>query len=244
MHPIVFKNITHVYASQPVLDDLSFYFEENLITAVIGRSGGGKSTLLQIINGLIKPTSGEVFVYGERLDYNNINTLRLNIGYSVQGTGLFPHMTANDNIYLPARITKKSRKEVNERIDLLMDLVDLDREFKNKFPYQLSGGEQQRVGLCRAMILNPKIFLLDEAFAALDPTTRNEIHLEFLKLQKFEPRTIVLVTHDLNEALKLGDRIIILEKGKIQQIGTKQDILNKPANQFVIDFINSQKNII
>jgi osmoprotectant transport system ATP-binding protein len=227
-----------------VLNDISFFIEENIITAVIGRSGGGKSTLLQIINGLIKPTSGEVYVYGDKLDYDNINELRLNIGYSVQGTGLFPHMTAYENIFLPARICKRQAIDIEERIDMLMNLVDLPQGYKKKYPYQLSGGEQQRVGLCRAMILNPKIFLLDEAFAALDPTTKNEIHTEFIKLQKFEPRTIVLVTHDLNEALKLGDKIVILEGGVIQQIGIKDDIINKPANQFVTDFINSQKNII
>jgi osmoprotectant transport system ATP-binding protein len=198
--------------------------------------------LLQIINGLIKPTSGSVFVFGNKLDYKNIIDTRLKIGYSVQGTGLFPHMSVYDNIGLLGKIKNMKRHKIERRVDLMMSLVNLPPRFKTKFPFELSGGEQQRVGICRAMVLNPPVFLLDEAFGALDPTTKNEIHKELLHLQEFEPRTIVLVTHDLHEALKLGDNIMILEQGEIQQYDSKDKILNAPANDFVKNFINSQMN--
>jgi len=237
---IKFNNVTHEYQGIKALDNISFELGENKITAIIGKSGSGKSTLLQIINGMIVPTQGEVFVYGEKLNYNKINEIRLKIGYSVQGTGLFPHITVYDNIALLGKITNKLKHDIERRIDLLMSFVSLNPQYKTKYPHQLSGGEQQRVGICRSMILNPQIFLLDEAFGALDPTTRSEIHKEFLKLQEFEPRTIVLVTHDFREALKLADNIMIIENGVIQQFGTKDEIVNKPANDFVSSFVKSQ----
>lgn len=240
MKPIIFNKVSHRYAKAAVLSGLTFEMEENLITAVIGKSGGGKSTLLQIINGLVVPSEGEVFVFGEKLNYNKINKTRLKIGYSVQGTGLFPHMTVFENISLLGKITDVQKEKLQSRTDYLMKLVELPQDFKSKYPYELSGGEQQRTGLCRAMFLNPPVFLLDEAFAALDPSTKNEIHKEFLKIQKAEPRTIVIVSHDLAEAVKLADKIMVLHEGTIQQYGTKDEILNNPANEFVKDFINSQ----
>jgi osmoprotectant transport system ATP-binding protein len=173
LKPITFKKVSHRYLKDFVLKNLTFEIDENIITAVIGKSGGGKSTLIQIINGLVVPTEGEVFVFGEELDYNKINQTRLKIGYSVQGTGLFPHMTVYENISLLGKITDKPKDEISSRVRYLMKLVDLSEEFENNYPYQLSGGQQQRVGLCRAMMLNPPVFLLDEAFAALDPTTKN-----------------------------------------------------------------------
>ena len=242
MNPIIFKNITHSFDKVSVISNFSIEIEENFITSIIGKSGAGKSTLLQMINGLILPDSGDVLIFGEKINYDNIQELRLNIGYSVQGTCLFPHMNVYDNISLPAKIKKNDDVQIKMRIELLMELVGLPGDFKKKFPYQLSGGEQQRVGLCRAMLLNPKIFLLDEAFGALDSITRHEIHKELLKLQKFEPRTIVMVTHDLQEALYLSDKILILDKGITQQYGNKNEILNNPKNNFVKDFVNSVLN--
>jgi osmoprotectant transport system ATP-binding protein len=238
MSLIQFESVSHSYYNTNALENLIFEIEENKITAIIGRSGSGKSTLLQIINGLIIPTEGKVSVLGSYLDYSKINRLRLKIGYSVQGTGLFPHMTAYENISLLGKITNMVKHDIERRTDFLMSLVNLAPDFKTKYPHQLSGGEQQRVGICRAMLLNPPIFLLDEAFAALDPTTKNEIHTELLKLQETEPRTIVLVTHDLNEAIKLGDNIMVLENGVIQQYGTKDDIVNNPQNDFVKNYMN------
>jgi osmoprotectant transport system ATP-binding protein len=239
---IKFQKVSHYYNNSPALDEVSFSIDDNKITAIIGRSGSGKSTLLQIINGLIRPSKGNVEVFGEPIDYSKINETRLKIGYSVQGTGLFPHMTIYNNISLLGKITNQLKHVTEMRVDMLMSLVNLSPGFKTKYPYQLSGGEQQRVGICRAMLLNPPVFLLDEAFGALDPTTKNEIHGELLNLQKIEPRTIVMVTHDLPEAVKLADNIMIIEKGVIQQYGSKEEVLNKPANDFVKDFIKAQIN--
>jgi osmoprotectant transport system ATP-binding protein len=243
LKPIKFDKVSHRYLKDYVLKNLTFEIDGNIITAIIGKSGGGKSTLIQIINGLVVPTEGRVDVFGGKLDYNKITQIRLKIGYSVQGTGLFPHMTVYENISLLGRITQMSKDEISSRVKYLMKLVDLHDEFENCYPYQLSGGQQQRVGLCRAMMLNPPVFLLDEAFAALDPTTKNEIHNELLKIQKMEPRTIVMVTHDLAEAVKLADKIMVLHQGEIQQYGTKDEILNSPANDYVRDFIKSQEAV-
>src|SRR4030095_3423982 len=240
MNLIQFEKVSHFYNGTKALDNISFEIEDRKITAIIGRSGSGKSTLLQIINGLVRPKDGIVYVFGQKLNYNEINKTRLKIGYSVQGTGLFPHMTVYNNISLLGRITDQLKHDTERRVDMLMSLVNLPPSFKTKYPHELSGGEQQRVGICRAMLLNPPVFLLDEAFGALDPTTKNEIHSELLSLQKIEPRTIVLVTHDLIEALKLADNIMILEKGVIHQYGPKDEVLSKPANDFVKNFINSQ----
>jgi len=240
MFPIEFKNVSKFIRGRSILKNISLGFRENKITAVIGKSGSGKSTLLKCINGLIKPSEGEVILFGSSLDYENLIPVRMQIGYSVQGTGLFPHLNIFENISLLAKLNDKRNEDIESRTKLLMEMTDLSLEHGMKFPYQLSGGEQQRAGLCRAMMMNPKIFLLDEAFGALDVTTKNEVHLELLKIQKTEPRTIVLVTHDLNEAFKLADEIVIIEKGEIQQKGNRDGILNSPANDFVKYFTASQ----
>ncbi len=238
--PVMFKNISKVYADRKILNEVNIDFPENKITAIIGKSGSGKSTLLKIINGLVAPTSGEVIVFEKVIDYKKLNELRLRIGYSVQGTTLFPHLNVYDNITLLACLNKWDGKRIEDRISSLMKLVNLPHSFRKKFPFQLSGGEQQRVGICRAMMLNPPVFLLDEAFGALDPATKSEIHFEFLKIQTMEPRTVIMVTHDLQEAFRLADRIVIIDGGVIQQTGSKDEIMSKPANDFVKKFVSSQ----
>ncbi|MFQ5605356.1 MAG: ATP-binding cassette domain-containing protein [bacterium] len=240
MLPIVFENIFKSYGQKTALHGLSLAFAENKTTAVIGPSGSGKSTLIQCINGLIVPDGGRVLVFDEAIDYSNLPQLRKRIGYAVQGTGLFPHLTVRQNITLMAKLEKWPGMRIQERLQELMNLVNLPAAFAERYPYELSGGEQQRVGLCRAMMLNPRIFLLDEAFGALDPITRSELHIEFLKLQKSEARTMVLVTHDLREALKLADQVVILNKGKLEQIGSRDEILKHPANTFVEKFVHLQ----
>ena len=226
--PVIFKDITHFYGKRKVLSNINLSFESDKITVILGKSGGGKSTLIQMINGLIIPSEGMVKVFGKHIDYRQIHLLRRSIGYTVQGTGLFPHMTVYQNIALLARICKYNSGKTDERIKRLMQFVDLDSRYTDKYPHQLSGGEQQRVGICRAMILNPRIFLLDEAFGALDVTTRNEIHGELLRLQEAEPRTIILVTHDVSEAIRLADKILVLNDGEMQQYDLPQQILKHP----------------
>jgi osmoprotectant transport system ATP-binding protein len=239
MHPVIFNKVTKYFGESEILKDVNFKIGENEITSIIGRSGSGKSTILKIINGLVRSYKGNVMLFDNEINYEKINELRLQIGYSVQGTGLFPHMTIYENITLLARLNNWSKEDIEQRMNKLMNFVSLPFEFKKKYPYELSGGEQQRVGICRAMMLNPRIFLLDEAFGALDPTTKSEIHKELLKIQKIEPRTIILVTHDLQEAFKLADKIIVIEKGIIRQIGNKEEILNS-TNEFVRYFLKAQ----
>jgi osmoprotectant transport system ATP-binding protein len=166
--------------------------------------------------------------------------LRRQVGYAVQGTGLFPHLTALKNITLLARLVGWSKDQSRTRALELMKLVGLPSDYVDRYPFELSGGQQQRVGLCRAMMLNPPIFLLDEPFGALDPVTRLEIHQEFLRLQASEPRTIVLVTHDLREALKLAQRLVLLDRGRIVQHSPCDEIVKAPATDFVRTFFRSQ----
>jgi len=236
MNLITFRNVSHNYGAHKALDDVSFDIADKKITVILGKSGSGKSTILQVINGLIIPSSGKVNVFSEPLNYKKIVQIRLKIGYSVQGTGLFPHMTVYNNIALLGKITKQLRHDTERRVDFLMSLVNLPPSFKTKYPYQLSGGEQQRVGICRAMLLNPPIFLLDEAFGALDNETKSEIHTELLNMQNVEPRTIVLVTHDIPEAMKLADDLMIVEAGIIKHFGSKEDVLAVPENEFMKQF--------
>ncbi|MBD3646580.1 MAG: ATP-binding cassette domain-containing protein, partial [Pseudomonadales bacterium] len=181
--------------------------------ALVGESGSGKSTLLQIINGLVVPEEGSVFLHGETLDYGDLPRIRRRMGYAVQGAGLFPHMTVEDNITLMAQLEGWPGDEIRRRYEYLLNLLELPLEFSERYPHSLSGGQQQRVSLCRAMMLNPPLMLLDEPFSALDPITRDTIHEEFIRLQSAESRSIDLVTHDMSEAVKLAQYTVILIEG-------------------------------
>ncbi len=240
MSSIAFDNVSKSYLKKIALNNITLTFQPNKTTAVIGPSGSGKSTLIQLINGLLRPDHGQVSVFDKKINYENLPELRKRMGYAVQGTGLFPHLTVKKNITLLAVLENWENERISKRAEELVNLVNLPADYFNKYPYQLSGGEQQRVGLCRAMMLNPKIFLLDEAFGALDPITRSEIHAEFIKLQKLEARTIILVTHDLREAFKLADQVVILNEGQVEQIGTRKEILETPASKFVEKFVHMQ----
>jgi osmoprotectant transport system ATP-binding protein len=232
------QHITHYYGKQASLHDVSIEFPEKKITAIIGRSGSGKSTLIQLINGLIRPTQGGVLLNGKSLDYTQIFENRLLMGYVVQATGLFPHLTVYQNIIIAGKIKSISfNSEI--RAKELMEKVSLPATFKSKYPHELSGGEQQRVGICRALFLNPPILLMDEPFGALDPVTRYEIQEEILRLQLQEPRTILFVTHDMREAAKLADNILVLEKGVVQQYDEKGKVIQHAANGFVKQLIQA-----
>lgn len=235
---VTLQHITHCYGNQTVLNDLSITFPEKKIIAIVGRSGSGKSTLIQLINGLVIPTQGNVVLNGKALNYSHIFESRLLMGYVVQATGLFPHLTVSQNICIAGRI-KPTLLMAEPRVDELMEKVNLPLAFKDKYPHELSGGEQQRVGICRALFLNPPILLMDEPFGALDPITRYEIQEEMLRLQRQEPRTIFFVTHDLREAAKLADHMLVLEKGVIQQYDKKEEIIQQPVNDFVKQFIQA-----
>jgi osmoprotectant transport system ATP-binding protein len=212
---ISFSAVSKSFAKETVLQSLSLDLPDKQLTAVIGRSGCGKSTLIKMINGLLKPDSGEVALGGAALDYSDLPRLRRGIGYAVQGTGLFPHLSAADNIALLGQLEGWQPARIEARIDELLPLVQLDPAILQRFPNQLSGGQQQRVGLCRALILNPSLLLLDEPFAALDPLTRLEVQDQLLAMQRAEPRTCVLVTHDMAEAMRLADNILVMGHGEI-----------------------------
>jgi osmoprotectant transport system ATP-binding protein len=217
MFPIRFEHLTHRFGTREVLHDVTAEIPANAITALIGRSGSGKSTLLQTVNGMIVPSEGRVLLFDAPIDYAHIHEVRRPIGYAVQGTGLFPHLTIRDNIAILGRVTNMPAPDIDRRIDHLLQLVGLNTTFLHAYPHELSGGEQQRVGLCRAMLLNPPIFLLDEPFGALDPATRSDIHREVLALQRAEPRTILFVTHDMQEATTLADWIMVMDNGEVQR---------------------------
>jgi osmoprotectant transport system ATP-binding protein len=240
MSQIILRGVTKSYGKETALRDVNVEFADGVTTAVVGPSGSGKSTLLQMINGLVQPSSGSVHVFDRPIDYGQLPELRRQIGYAVQGTGLFPHMTVERNITLLARLVGWGTDRIRGRAQDLMKLVGLSWDYAVRYPHELSGGQQQRVGLCRAMMLNPPIFLLDEPFGALDPVTRQEIHQEFLRLQASEPRTMVLVTHDLREANKLAQRLMVLERGHIVQHGPCKEIVNAPSTDFVRTFFRSQ----
>ncbi|MFQ5839934.1 MAG: ATP-binding cassette domain-containing protein [Candidatus Methylomirabilales bacterium] len=240
MAQIVLGGVSKFYGDERALEDVDLVFADAVTTAVVGPSGSGKSTLLQVINGLVRPDRGRVLVFAEAIDYSRLPALRLRIGYAVQGTGLFPHLTVLENITLLGKLVQWDPDRIAARAKELMGLVNLPLSYAERYPHELSGGQQQRVGLCRAMLLNPALVLLDEPFGALDPITRNEIHREFLQLQQTEPRTVVLVTHDLREALKLAQRMAILDRGRLVQAGTCEEILQHPVNEFVQSFLRSQ----
>jgi osmoprotectant transport system ATP-binding protein len=234
-----FRNVSKFYGGLAVVNNVSANIVEKKTTAIIGRSGSGKSTLLQLVNGLERPSRGTISVFGKELNYRNIVALRQQIGYVVQGTGLFPHLTIEENISVPGKIAELPTGQKRVRVNELMELVGLPSTYKEKFPYQLSGGEQQRVGLCRALFLNPPLVLMDEPLGALDPITRLEIQQEILKIQIIDPRTILLVTHDMREALKLADYILVLDKGEVQQFDTTINVLNHPATDSVKKLIEA-----
>ncbi len=240
MPEILYQDVIRIYIKEAALRDVTVGFVDGVTTAVVGPSGSGKSTLLQLINGLVRPSSGTVHVHGKPINYDRLPELRRQIGYAVQGTGLFPHLTVERNITLLARLVGWKAERIRARAQELMERVGLPWTFATRYPHELSGGQQQRVGLCRAMMLQPPLFLLDEPFGALDPVTRNEIQQQFVLLQQLEPRTIVLVTHDLHEALTLAQRLIVLDHGRIAQHGPGDEIVNAPADEFVRKFFQTQ----
>ncbi len=229
---VTVQSIGHNFNKKEVLVEITHTFAKKKVTAILGKSGSGKTTLLQIINGMIKPYSGAVTVFGVPLNYNNLPKLRLEMGYVIQQAGLFPHLSIHANISILGKIKKLSTDFINTRVSHLMDLVQLPAFFSTKYPHELSGGEQQRVGLCRAIFLNPPILLMDEAFASLDYETKQSIYSHLMSNQKHEPRTIILVTHDWDEALRLADDFIWLENGKIKASGGKKELMKAKADYF------------
>lgn len=219
---VAIENISHQFNGKPVLAGITHTFLYKKITSVLGKSGSGKTTLLQIVNGMIEPQSGLVSVFGKPIDYGRLTELRMQMGYVIQQAGLFPHINIYGNISILGKINKQPHAAMVQRANQLMKLVQLPLDYLNKFPHEISGGEQQRVGLCRAMFLNPPVLLMDEPFASLDYETKQGIYQQLLQIQMNEPRTIILITHDWDEALTLADELVWLEEGKIKASGNKE----------------------
>lgn len=238
--------VSKTYTGQtvPAVTNLTLTIKEGETCVLVGPSGCGKSTILRMINRMIEPTSGTILINKENIKEKDADKLRLRIGYVIQQIGLLPHRTVAENIAIVPRLCGWSKEEINRRIDEMLELVGLDpKETRTKFPAQLSGGQMQRVGVARAMAADPPIMLMDEPFGAVDPIVRKHLQDEFLRLQKEMKKTVCFVTHDINEAIKMGDKIAIFNTGRLVQHGTPQEILSKPINNFVSDFIGHDRII-
>ena len=241
MELIKFENVEKSYENGiKIIDNLNFTIDSGEFITLIGKSGCGKTTMLKLINGLIKPDSGKILIKGKEINSCDIIELRRSIGYVIQQIGLFPHMNIEDNIGYVLNIKKTSKEERNKRVKELIELVGLSTKYLKKYPRELSGGQKQRVGVARALASNPDIILMDEPFGAVDEITRRTLQEEILKLQESLKKTIVFVTHDIEEAFKLGSRIVFLDSGKIVQEGTREQMLFNPKNQFVEDFFGTK----
>jgi len=238
---IKFENVSKSYENGGVaVNSLNFSIEEGEFFVLIGPSGCGKTTTLKMINRLVDLSKGTIYINDKKIDEYNIHELRWNIGYVLQQIALFPHMTVEENIAIVPELKKWDKKKINHRITELMESVGLEpKEYRHRKPSELSGGEQQRIGVIRALAANPKIILMDEPFSALDPISRQKLQQDMLTLQKKIKKTIVFVTHDMQEALALGDRICVMNDGDVVQCDTPKEIIEHPKNNFVKTFFES-----
>ncbi|MBU3091684.1 ABC transporter ATP-binding protein [Clostridium sp. CM028] len=239
---IEFKNVNKIINGKHILKDVNITIQNEELVVFIGPSGCGKTTTLKMINKLLIPSTGEIFLDGDKIQDKNTIKLRRNMGYVIQQAGLLPHLTIGDNIGLIPSIEKIPKDEIKEKVIELLNLVGLDPdEFMDKYPNQLSGGQQQRVGVARAFVMNPEVILMDEPFSALDPITKTQLQDEVFNIQQNFKKTIIFVTHDMDEALKLGDKICIMDAGSVVQFDTPEEILKNPINDFVRDFVGKKR---
>ena len=235
---IQFNHISKKYNDDAVVDDISFTVDKGELFVLIGPSGSGKTTTLKMINQLIPISEGAIHVNDKDIHDYDMQDLRFNIGYVLQQIALFPNMTVEENITIVPEMKKWSKEKMTDRVTELLDLVRLDPDkYRAREISELSGGEQQRIGVARALAADPDILLMDEPFSALDPISRKSLQDDLIDLQKQLKKTIVFVTHDMQEAVRLGDRIALMYQGHIEQIGTVDDILNHPKNDFVEEFL-------
>jgi osmoprotectant transport system ATP-binding protein len=240
---LVFDGATKVYGDgAPAVDQLSLTVAAGEICVLVGPSGGGKTTALKLVNRLIELTSGDIRIEGRSIKALDVTELRRGIGYVIQQVGLFPHLTIEANIGTVPRLFGRDRGWIRRRSQELLELVGLDPTYAARYPSQLSGGERQRVGLARALAADPPLMLMDEPFGAIDPIVRARLQDEFLRLQREVRKTVVFVTHDIDEAIKVGDRIAILRRGgRLAQYDTPETILKRPADEFVADFVGADR---
>ena len=244
MTAIEYRNLSKQFegSSRRSVDSVSATVEEGELVTILGSSGCGKTTLLKMTNRLYEPTEGQVILFGEDISTVDPVVVRRRMGYVIQQTGLFPHMTVEENISVIPGLLKWEKGKIRDRVTDLLKLVGLDSdEFRSRYPSQLSGGQQQRVGLARALVTDPKIMLMDEPFGAVDAITRLNLQNELLRIHQGMKKTFLLVTHDINEAFKLGSRVMIMNEGKLLQFAPPKEIIRNPADEFVRVLIDSAK---
>jgi len=238
---IEYKNIGMSYGNNEIIKDFNLKIKNGEFITVLGTSGSGKTTILKMINGLIIPTEGDIYIHGENIRNKDIVKLRRNIGYSIQGSVLFPNMTVRENIaYVPNLLNKSDRERTNQAVEKWMNIVGLDRDLLQRYPDELSGGQQQRVGIARSLAASPDILLMDEPFGSVDEITRYSLQKEILEIHKKTNITVLFVTHDVNEALTLASKVLIMDKGKIEQFATPEEIIKSPASNYVKGLIKKE----
>ena len=239
------ESLTKLYPGQdrPAVDALDLVIPAGETVVFVGPSGCGKTTSLKMINRLIEPTSGRILIGGEDITRRDPTRLRRQIGYVVQGGGMMPHLSVAENVGLVPRLLKWDRRRIAERVDELLDLVGLDPAiYRDRFPRELSGGQQQRVGVARGLAADPPVLLMDEPFSAVDPVVRADLQAEMLRIQRELSKTVLFVTHDVDEAVLLGDEVLVLREGaRVAQHGTGEDILLRPADDFVRSFVGGAR---
>jgi osmoprotectant transport system ATP-binding protein len=240
---IEYKNVTKRFGEKTAVNDLTMTLEKGTITMLIGPSGCGKTTSLKMVNRLVEPDEGDILINGDSIFDLDPVTLRRDIGYVIQEIGLFPHYSVFDNIATLPRLHKWDEKKIKDRVYEVLNMVTLDETYADKYPRQLSGGERQRVGLARALAADPEVLLMDEPFGAIDPINRLILQQSFLEIQEEIRKTIVFVTHDINEAIQLGDKIAIMNQGSLVQFGTVSEILANPENEFVENLLGQDRNL-
>lgn len=244
IHAIEFRNVTKKFSGSAynAVDGISFSVDEGEFITILGASGCGKTTTMKMVNRLYEPDSGQIMLFGEDVSSADVVKVRRRIGYVIQQVGLFPHFTVGENIATVPRLLKWDTKKINARVNELLTLVGMEPdEFKDRYPAQLSGGQQQRVGLARALAVDPKIMLLDEPFGAIDSITRVRLQDELLALHHGMEKTFLFVTHDIEEAFKLGDRVLVMNEGRIVQFDKPENIIQNPADSFVKSLVDSAK---
>jgi len=235
------EHLSKHFGKVKAVDDISFEVKEHENLILLGTSGCGKTTTLKMLNRLIEPTKGEISIDGKNIFEQSPEILRRGIGYVLQNNGLFPHYTVAENIAIVPQLLKWDKKRTEKRVDELLEKLHLSKDHLHAYPNELSGGQQQRIGLARALVADPAVLLMDEPFGALDNVTRSKIHAEFKALDELKRKTIIMVTHDVQEAFELGDHICLMDKGKIVQDGTPTELLFNPKNDFVRGFLQEQR---
>ena len=241
---IEFKNIKKQYEDKVIMENFQLSVKQGEFVTIIGSSGCGKTTALKMINGLVEPTEGQILVQGEDIRQKDITQIRRNIGYAIQGSVLFPHMTVEQNIaYVPELINKKNKEKTKKAVSKWMEIVGLSEDLRQRYPAELSGGQQQRVGIARALAASPEILLMDEPFGAVDEITRGQLQQEIKRIHRQTGITILFVTHDIAEALKLGTKVLVMDQGSLQQYDTPDKILGQPATDFVKRLVEKERRI-